>query len=95
MQLMQDWSLCRVYIKSNCLRAFDRRPSGVVRSRPVHETHQDHDNVLHATTERTTGSSYNHSYISSEQKNTTNSYSTIMEAMDQPLWDWEEHRNYL
>ncbi|CAH1420071.1 unnamed protein product [Lactuca virosa] len=98
-ELMQDWSLCRVYIKSNCLRAFDRRPSGVVRSRPVHETHQDHDNVLHATTssmiERTTGSSYNHSYISSEQKNITNSYSIIMEVMDQPLWDWEEHLNYL
>ncbi|KAL7600960.1 NAC domain-containing protein 90 isoform X2 [Lactuca sativa] len=28
MQLMEELSLCRVYVKSNCLRAFDRRPSG-------------------------------------------------------------------
>lgn len=27
--LMEDLSLCRVYVKSNSLRAFDRRPSGV------------------------------------------------------------------
>lgn len=30
MQLQQEFSLCRVYQKSKCLRAFDRRPSGVV-----------------------------------------------------------------
>ncbi|XP_024975464.1 NAC domain-containing protein 90-like isoform X2 [Cynara cardunculus var. scolymus] len=28
-KLMQEFSLCRLYIKSKCLRAFDRRPSGV------------------------------------------------------------------
>lgn len=30
MQLRQEFSLCRIYKKSKCLRAFDRRPSGVV-----------------------------------------------------------------
>ncbi|KAA8518551.1 hypothetical protein F0562_016025 [Nyssa sinensis] len=28
-KLRQEFSLCRVYIKSKCLRAFDRRPSAV------------------------------------------------------------------
>lgn len=28
-ELMEELSLCRVYVKSNCLRAFDRRPPGV------------------------------------------------------------------
>ncbi|GJY48598.1 NAC domain-containing protein 90-like protein [Tanacetum coccineum] len=27
MQLMEELSLCRVYVKSQCIRAFDRRPS--------------------------------------------------------------------
>ncbi|CAN6577362.1 unnamed protein product [Malus baccata var. baccata] len=29
MQLRQEFSLCRVYKKSKCLRAFDRRPPGI------------------------------------------------------------------
>uniref|UniRef100_A0A2N9EWN2 NAC domain-containing protein n=1 Tax=Fagus sylvatica TaxID=28930 RepID=A0A2N9EWN2_FAGSY len=32
--LRQEFSLCRVYKKSKCLRAFDRRPSGVIISEP-------------------------------------------------------------
>ncbi|KAI3682403.1 hypothetical protein L1987_82366 [Smallanthus sonchifolius] len=40
-KLMQEVSLCRIYIKSNCLRAFDRRP-------PAHQTLQNNDH--HATT---------------------------------------------
>ncbi|KAI3788157.1 hypothetical protein L2E82_00856 [Cichorium intybus] len=102
-ELMQELSLCRVYIKSNCLRAFDRRPSGVVIQEPraVNQTH--HHNNLHATTstpfnrpsiiERTSRSSYQN-YISSEEHNTTN-YGCIMEVMDEPFWDWEEHHKNL
>lgn len=30
MQLRQEYSLCRVYKQSKCLRAFDRRPSAPV-----------------------------------------------------------------
>ncbi|KAB1222494.1 NAC domain-containing protein 90 [Morella rubra] len=34
-QLRQEFSLCRVYRKSKCLRAFDRRPSGVTIGEPT------------------------------------------------------------
>ncbi|KAL4587582.1 hypothetical protein LXL04_000454 [Taraxacum kok-saghyz] len=30
LELMEELSLCRVYVKSNSLRTFDRRPTGVV-----------------------------------------------------------------
>nr|XP_043612151.1 NAC domain-containing protein 90-like [Erigeron canadensis] len=46
-KLIHDLSLCRIYIKSSCLRAFDRRPSGGVAirepQRPVLlQTNDDH-----------------------------------------------------
>lgn len=46
MQLRQEFSLCRVYKKSKCLRAFDRRPPprrDTARYHPRADHHQDHN----------------------------------------------------
>ncbi|KAH7554107.1 hypothetical protein ACOSP7_028887 [Xanthoceras sorbifolium] len=41
--MRQEFSLCRVYKKSKCLRAFDRRPpAGVVIGEPIVRTQQAH-----------------------------------------------------
>ncbi|KVI03524.1 NAC domain-containing protein 90-like [Cynara cardunculus var. scolymus] len=97
-KLMQELSICRVYIKSNCLRAFDRRPSGVVVTEPRPIQQSLHNNDHHATTltysnhraaiERTICSSDNN-YNSSQDH--TSSSGLMREFDDQPLWDWEEH----
>ncbi|PQQ20156.1 NAC domain-containing protein 90 [Prunus yedoensis var. nudiflora] len=61
MQLRHEFSLCRVYKKSKCLRAFDRRPLGVeIMSNPslnlnqtaaAHEGagHQDQGSTSHSS----------------------------------------------
>lgn len=100
MQLMEELSLCRVYVKSNGLRAFDRRPSGVTINEqqppvppPIHNTEH------HATTstnasrplmlERTTSLSDQSHYSSDDQTNVNHPHS-MMESDDQSLLDWEE-----
>ncbi|KAG7958274.1 hypothetical protein I3843_10G012300 [Carya illinoinensis] len=53
--LQQDFSLCRVYQKSKCLRAFDRRPSGVVigeRPATAQQVHHDHRGLNRSNTDR-------------------------------------------
>ena len=50
-QLREEFSLCRVYKKSKCLRAFDRRPVGVEvmigEPKPNYEDQQAQDNDDH------------------------------------------------
>ena len=47
MQLRQEFSLCRVYIKSKSLRAFDRRPSGVTRGEAIgHQLHRGNEATI-------------------------------------------------
>ncbi|KAF5821432.1 putative transcription factor NAM family [Helianthus annuus] len=102
-ELMEEFSLCRVYVKSNCLRAFDRRPSGVMindQQPPVPQPF--HNNEHHATTstrhgqpsvlERTTSLS-DHSHCSSDDQTVNHPHYT-MESDDHNLWEWEELKKW-
>ncbi|XP_076887761.1 NAC domain-containing protein 90-like [Bidens hawaiensis] len=79
-KLMQEVSLCRVYIKSNCLRSFDRRPAAPV----DHQAFQNNDH--HATTSTDFMAQPTTQMITSPFD-----YSQMIE--DQPLWEWEENLN--
>ncbi|KAJ0807705.1 hypothetical protein HanLR1_Chr00c1123g0791041 [Helianthus annuus] len=81
MQLMQEVSLCRVYIKSTCLRAFDRRPPA------DHQTLESNDH--HAT--MSTGQPMTQMIASPLNR----SHTSFEAIEDQPLWEWEENHNWL
>ncbi|XP_071687505.1 NAC domain-containing protein 90-like [Rutidosis leptorrhynchoides] len=100
-ELMEEVSLCRVYVKSNNLRAFDRRPSGVNINEQVRIPETLHNNENQATTSTasihtpiiemgTTSISDDHSYNSSDDQTVNHSHSTMESTDDQPLWDWDE-----
>ncbi|KAI3830120.1 hypothetical protein L1987_04254 [Smallanthus sonchifolius] len=76
-KLMEELSLCRVYVKSNSLRAFDRRPSGV--------TINEQPSVPQPLSDQ--------SHYSSDDQTVSHPHST-MESDDQPLWDWEELKEW-
>lgn len=78
---MQEVSLCRVYIKSNCLRSFDRRPAAPVVD---HQALQNNDH--HATTSTDFMAQPTTQMIANPFD-----YSQMTE--DQPLWEWEENLN--
>ncbi|KAK9069186.1 hypothetical protein SSX86_013302 [Deinandra increscens subsp. villosa] len=74
-KLMGEFSLCRIYVKTNTLRAFDRRPSGVMihKQLPVSQPFQNyehHTNTLSRPTisEKTT-SLCDRSHNSSDDQN--------------------------
>ncbi|KAK9050626.1 hypothetical protein SSX86_022505 [Deinandra increscens subsp. villosa] len=98
-ELMEELSLCRVYIKSNSLRAFDRRPINDHQQppvpQPIHKTEHHHATTSNhhprpppPMLERTASLS-DHSHCSSDDQTVNHSQST-MESDDQPLWDWEQ-----
>ncbi|KAI3471791.1 hypothetical protein Pfo_028444 [Paulownia fortunei] len=90
-QLREELSLCRIYKRSKCLRAFDRRPP----SEAVHHHHLRH--------EAATFNNIQHNPIvpeiadcsldsSSSGDHITNP-STSVESMvtdNEPFWDWEQ-----
>ncbi|XP_076881253.1 NAC domain-containing protein 90-like [Bidens hawaiensis] len=80
-KLIQEVSLCRVYIKSNCLRSFDRRPVAPVVD---HQALQNIDH--HATTSTDFMAQPTTQMIASPFD-----YSQMTE--DQPLWESEENLN--
>ncbi|XP_041025085.1 NAC domain-containing protein 90-like [Juglans microcarpa x Juglans regia] len=102
--LRQEFSLCRVYKKTKCLRAFDRRPSGSVvigRGEPAAQQihHGDGQAVprssglnLPFTDRRTTSpessSSGDHGQPGREGKN-----KGMAVDDDQNLWDWDQQLN--
>ncbi|KAF5821422.1 putative transcription factor NAM family [Helianthus annuus] len=83
-KLMQEVSLCRVYIKSTCLRAFDRRPLA------DHQTLESNDR--HATTSTHLTGQPTTQMIASPFDHSHTSFEAIE---DQPLWEWEENHNWL
>nr|GEW30967.1 NAC domain-containing protein 90-like [Tanacetum cinerariifolium] len=104
-ELMDELSLCRVYVKANCMRAFDRRPSGVPINEQILLQQPVDNNEHHATTstqpshpsilDRTTSLSLSdHSHNSKEDQTINYPHDSTMESGDQPLWDWEEFNNW-
>ncbi|XP_028114700.1 NAC transcription factor 29-like [Camellia sinensis] len=96
--LRPEFSLCRVYKKSKCLRAFDRRPSPEV---PV--TGQEamvHQVIAHHGTEATTshqnrptmertGSPESSDEDHPNPSKAVRSDNLDMDIGNEPLWDWE------
>ncbi|KAJ0479559.1 putative transcription factor NAM family [Helianthus annuus] len=99
-KVITELSLCRVYVKSNSLRAFDRRPLGVMihEKLPIPQTLQNNEHDTSTSTHlsppltlqsTTTKSDRSHNHSSNDQ--TVNYYShSMMESDDLPLWDLEE-----
>lgn len=99
MQLRQEFSLCRVYKKSKCLRAFDRRPSGVVIGGQPPAHRQVHHGDVASTSgrpnrspaERTSSlessSSGDHGHPSQAAGESRN---MEMAVDNDPLWRWDQ-----
>ncbi|XP_071721132.1 NAC domain-containing protein 90-like [Rutidosis leptorrhynchoides] len=106
-KLIQELSLCRVYMKSSCLISFDRRPSAG--SVTIHEPRSfqqtvHNDGHHHATTHfdnqslmaiRTSSRDQGIQSHSSSEDNVTITSCLMMEINDADLWNWEENLNQL
>ncbi|THF95575.1 hypothetical protein TEA_023522 [Camellia sinensis var. sinensis] len=99
-QLREEFSLCRVYKNSNCLRAFDRRPSAAVGGEAmVHQahhaagdddeaattSHQNHPTMERIASSPESSSSGDHANIPSQTVG-----SDDMAVDNDPFWDWEQ-----
>ncbi|PSR98524.1 NAC domain-containing protein [Actinidia chinensis var. chinensis] len=91
-KLRKEFSLCRVYKKSKCLRAFDRRPSA-----ESSMVQQDH----HGDDDGATTSHQNHPQVeitSSPESSSSGDHdnppqiigSSDMDVDSEPMWDWEQ-----
>lgn len=104
MQLRQEFSLCRVYKKSKCLRAFDRRPSppnrrvDIITGSSSSNPHQDDEP---AQSQKGSSSSYvqvmeersviiTSSPESSPSQDGGEGEAAQMEIDKEPLLDWEQ-----
>ncbi|KAF5954063.1 hypothetical protein HYC85_006919 [Camellia sinensis] len=98
--LREEFSLCRVYKNSNCLRAFDRRPSAAVGGEAmVHQahhvagdddeaattSHQNHPTMERIASSPESSSSGDHANIPSQTVG-----SDDMAVDNDPFWDWEQ-----
>ncbi|KAL7247750.1 hypothetical protein ACSBR2_002620 [Camellia fascicularis] len=103
-QLREEFSLCRVYKNSNCLRAFDRRPSAAVGGEAmVHQahhaagdddeaattSHQNHPTMERIASSPESSSSGDHANIPSQTVG-----SDDMAVDNDPFWDWEQFNWY-
>ncbi|KAA8516760.1 hypothetical protein F0562_017042 [Nyssa sinensis] len=98
-QLRQEFSLCRVYIKSKCLRAFDRRPPAAATGQAtVHQAQpgdeatpsQQNQPMMEITSSPECSSSGDHA----NPPQTVESDNLDMAADNVPLWDWEHDLNW-
>ncbi|KAI3811655.1 hypothetical protein L1987_21382 [Smallanthus sonchifolius] len=98
--LMGELSLCRIYVKSNILRAFDRRPLGVKINEQLPVPQPLQNNEHHATTSSHPSRSSltnlsDGSHDSSDDRTVSYHPHSMMESDDPPLWDWEELDKWL
>ena len=103
MQLRQEMSLCRLYIGSKSLRAFDRRPPpppGETSShhrQPHHQedqpatitSHQTHPPSLAAEIASSTSGSGEDNFLASSSQGMENE-SHDLAFNPEPMWDWEQ-----
>lgn len=100
MQLRQEFSLCRVYKKSKCLRAFDRRPAGVVivDQPPAQQVrHSDmastsgrpNRSLVERTSSPESSSSGDHQGHPSQPTGESENMEMAVDHND-PLWPWEQ-----
>lgn len=104
MQLRQEFSLCRVYKKSKCLRAFDRRPSPPIRRVDIitgSSSSNPHQDDEPAQSQKGSSSSYvqvmeersviiTSSPESSPSQDGGEGEAAQMQIDNEPLLDWEQ-----
>lgn len=99
--LRHEFSLCRVYKKLKSMRAFDRRPSGVVIAQHQHDASQggiqattsntrNHPAPVERTSSPETSSSGDHPQHHGHPSQTGESSNWKMEVDNELLWDWEK-----
>ncbi|XP_022842757.1 NAC domain-containing protein 90-like [Olea europaea var. sylvestris] len=88
-QISEEFTLCRVYKQSKCIRSFDRRPSQAAEGgQPV--MHHQHDHNNEGTTTVSDIFSGNISPSEDHAANSDNNWDNIMATGDGSLWDWEQ-----
>ncbi|CAI9780232.1 unnamed protein product [Fraxinus pennsylvanica] len=100
MQIIEEFSLCRLYKNSKCIRSFDRRPSQEAEGvQPV--MHHQHDHNNEATTSEQNHNavsdifSYNISSSEDHAANSVNNWDDITAIGNVPLWDWDQLNSLL
>ncbi|KAD3336344.1 hypothetical protein R6Q59_028432 [Mikania micrantha] len=104
--LMGELSVCRIYVKSNSVRAFDRRPSAsgvtIKEQLPVpqpFQTNEHHASTSthpsHPSISEMTKSLSDRSHDSSDDQTINHHHRATMDGDDQILWDWEELNKWL
>ncbi|KAF8403335.1 hypothetical protein HHK36_011437 [Tetracentron sinense] len=93
-KLRREFSLCRVYMKSGCLRAFDRRPSAsTTRETPIHQAHGDGASTSQQNPPPVEKTRLPDSSFSGDNDNPPQIGESIdwdMSYLLEPLWVWEE-----
>ncbi|KAF8403333.1 hypothetical protein HHK36_011435 [Tetracentron sinense] len=89
-----EFSLCRVYLKSGCLRAFDRRPSAsTTRVKPIHQAHSDGASTSQQNPPPVEMTTLPDSSFSGDNDNPPQIGESInwdMSYLLEPLWGWKE-----
>ncbi|KAF8403332.1 hypothetical protein HHK36_011434 [Tetracentron sinense] len=93
-RLRHEISLCRVYVNSGCLRAFDRRPSAATATEtPIHQAHNDGATTSEQNPPLVEKTNSLDSLVSGDNDNppqTGDSIDWDMSYLLQPLWEWED-----
>ncbi|XP_006291704.2 putative NAC domain-containing protein 61 [Capsella rubella] len=93
-KLRNEFSICRIYIKSGISRAFDRRPTetyGIERRVPSNRV-ESSSRATTSTSLETSHSGGNKVDLSVNNANTsiTQSISEMVDGLSQPFWEWEQ-----
>ncbi|KAF8396389.1 hypothetical protein HHK36_018006 [Tetracentron sinense] len=93
-KLRDQFSLCRVYVVTGCLRAFDRRPLGAMtRETPIQQAQGDGASTSHQnppSVEKTSSPDSASSGDNGYPPQTRESMDWEMASKLDPLWEWEQ-----
>ena len=109
LQLREEFSLCRVYIKSKCLRAFDRRPSAstmigtgdemvnhyVQYQRSGQETKRLADHDQPTTTLLDQSSTRDHANPNSQTTEINDNWDMAVDDNYDTVWEWDMMKHLL
>ncbi|XP_010245796.1 PREDICTED: NAC domain-containing protein 90-like [Nelumbo nucifera] len=92
--LRNEFSLCRVYVKSGCLRSFDRRPlEGTTSNNQMQQSHADRETTSHQTPPNVEKNSSHEILPSGDHAHTSilgEAINWMMFDGSTHLWEWDQ-----